>query len=166
MLIGTAKPMPILPPFGPMIAVLMPMTSPLRLTSGAARVAGIDRGVGLDEILVALDVEPGAPERADDARGHGLAEAERIADGDHEIADLEILRIAERQRGEVLGFDLHQGHVGAGVAADQLRLEGAAVLERHHDLLPVLDHVVVGEHVALGGVHDHAGTGRHLLPLG
>ena len=31
---GTAKPMPIEPPDGEMIAVLMPMTSPLRLNSG------------------------------------------------------------------------------------------------------------------------------------
>ena len=31
---GTAKPMPIEPPDGEMIAVFMPMTSPLRLNSG------------------------------------------------------------------------------------------------------------------------------------
>jgi hypothetical protein len=31
---GTANPMPIDPPDGEMIAVLMPMTSPLRLNSG------------------------------------------------------------------------------------------------------------------------------------
>jgi hypothetical protein len=38
---GTAKPMPMLPPAGPMIAVLMPMSSPLRLTSAPPELPGL-----------------------------------------------------------------------------------------------------------------------------
>src|SRR5262249_20502411 len=53
----------------------------------AAGIARIDGRVGLDEVLVVLDVEAGAAERADDSGGDGLAEAEGIADGDDEIAD-------------------------------------------------------------------------------
>jgi hypothetical protein len=46
----------------------------------AAGVAGVDRGVGLDEVLVLLDAQAGAADRADDAHGHRLADAEGIAD--------------------------------------------------------------------------------------
>ena len=38
-----------------------------------ARITRIDRCVGLDEVLIALDAEAAAAERADDPRGHGLA---------------------------------------------------------------------------------------------
>ena len=63
----------------------------------ASRVARIDRGVGLDEVLVALDVDPAAPERAHDPGGDGLAEPEGVADGDDEIADLEYVAVSERE---------------------------------------------------------------------
>ena len=98
MLIGTAKPMPTLPPLGARIAVLMPISSPAQVDQRAARIAGIDRGVGLDEVLIALDAETAAPERADDARGDGLAEAERIADRHHVVTDLQPIAVAERHR--------------------------------------------------------------------
>src|SRR5690606_41027338 len=55
----------------------------------AARIARIDRRVGLDEVLVALADQPRAAERADDAVSDRLAEPERVADRDDEIADLE-----------------------------------------------------------------------------
>src|SRR5262249_56580174 len=53
---------------------------------GAARVAGIDRRVGLDEVVVG-PLADGATLRADDARGDGVVEAEGIADRDHPVAD-------------------------------------------------------------------------------
>src|SRR5712691_8535038 len=53
---------------------------PLQIDQRTARIARIDRGVGLNEILVAFDAETAAPERADDPRGHSLAETERVAD--------------------------------------------------------------------------------------
>ena len=39
--VGTAKPMPTLPPEGPMIAELMPISSPLRLTSAPPELPGL-----------------------------------------------------------------------------------------------------------------------------
>ena len=51
----------------------------------AAGIAEVDRGVGLDEVLRAGAVEL-PPDRADDAHGHGLVEAQRIADGQHHVA--------------------------------------------------------------------------------
>src|SRR5690606_39475238 len=52
--------------------------SAVRCHQRAARIAGIDRGVGLDEVLIAFDVQSAAAQRAYDAGGDGLAEPERI----------------------------------------------------------------------------------------
>ena len=113
-----------------------------------ARIAGVDRGVGLDEILVALDAEPAAAERADDPRGHGLAQPERVADRQHEIADLQPVGIAERHRGQIVGRDLQHRDVGLRIAADQLCRETPVVLGRDLDLCRVLDDMTVGQNIA------------------
>ena len=68
----------------------------------AARIAGIDRGVGLDEVLEGVDAEVVAAERRDDAHGDGLADAERVADRQHDVADLRLFGVAERDRRQVL----------------------------------------------------------------
>src|SRR5690606_32108784 len=130
----------------------------------AARIARIDRSVRLDEILVALAVghHAGAPERADDAVGHRLAEAERVTDRDDEVADLELTRVAHPRRDEVLGLDLEQRDIRRLVAADELRREAALIRERYDDFLRVLHDVMVREHVAFFRVDDHARA--HALP--
>ena len=48
---GMAKPIPIEPSNGDRIAVFMPMTLPFVLAMGAG-IAGVDRRVGLDELVV------------------------------------------------------------------------------------------------------------------
>src|SRR5215470_15044685 len=50
----------------------------------AARVAGVDRSIGLDEIVA--DTEAAAAGCADNAERCGLTEAEGVADRDDEIA--------------------------------------------------------------------------------
>ena len=92
---GIAKPMPSEPPDCEKIVLLMPIRLPAASTSAPPGVAGIDRGVGLDEILEAVDAEMVAAERADDPRGHRVAEAERIADREHDVADLHTVECAE-----------------------------------------------------------------------
>ena len=54
----------------------------------AAGVAGIDRGVGLEK--VALVVGERAFLGGNDPLGDGLAEAEGIAHGEHDLADLDL----------------------------------------------------------------------------
>ena len=82
MLMGMAKPMPCAPPA---TAVLMPMTSPVRVDQRAAGVAGIDGGVRLDEVaqrpwlaraagVIDHDV---ATEGADDAAGDAVVKVPR-----------------------------------------------------------------------------------------
>src|SRR5690606_27615413 len=132
---------------------------------GAARVAGIDRGVGLDEVFIAFDVQSAAAQRADDAGGNGLAEPERIADGDYAVADAQTRRVAQPQGGQVGRIDPEQSDVGRLVAADQLSGEAAAILQRDRDLARAVDDMVVGENVTLVRVDDDAGPGAHAGPL-
>ncbi len=58
-----------------------------QVEQGATRVARVDGRIGLDEVFQVLDVEAAAAERTDDAGGDGLAEAERVADGQRIVTD-------------------------------------------------------------------------------
>ena len=102
---------------------------PVHVDQRAARIAGIDGGVGLDEELVVGDADLRARERRDDAAGHRLADAERIADGEHEIADLETVRIAELDRGELDAARIEPQHreIGLLVLENDLGRELAPV---------------------------------------
>src|SRR5262249_30543307 len=61
----------------------------LRVHERAAGVAVIDRGVGLEEVLITTVASPGRTAlRADDAHRDGLANPERVADRQHDIAHL------------------------------------------------------------------------------
>ena len=64
--IGIAKPMPWAPA---RTATLMPIISPSMFSSGPPELPGIDAGVGLDQVFVALRVAHlhGAMQGADDA---------------------------------------------------------------------------------------------------
>ena len=88
---------------------------------------------------------------ADDAGGHRVLEAERVADRHHPLADAQRVGVAERDGGQVLGvaLDLDQREVGLRVAADDLGLVLLAVRQLHDDLVGVLDDVVVGEDEAV-----------------
>ena len=57
----------------------------------------------------------------------GVAEAERIADGQHHVADLQVLRVAERDRRQVVGIGLQYGDVRLRIGAADLRRKAAAV---------------------------------------
>jgi len=127
----------------------------------AARVAGVDGRVGLDEVLEVVDAELVAAQRRDDAAGHGLADAEGIADGQHLVAHLQFVGAAQHDHRQLVELDLEHGQVGVGIGADHLAARVAAVVERDLDLVGALDHVVVGEDVTIGA-HDHAAAQAHL----
>ena len=65
----------------------MPITLPLRSNIGPPELPGVDRRVGLDVAVVRARAADVAVQRRDDAGGDGAAEAERIADRDHPVAD-------------------------------------------------------------------------------
>ena len=154
-----------MPPLWLSICELIPTTSPGAIDQRAARVAGVDRGVGLDDVadreaVGRLDL---ALERGDDAGVTRAVEAERVADRDDRVADLHLCGVAERQRVGALGVvDLEQGDVGRGVGTDDLRLLRRALAELDVHALGALDHVCVGEDVAVV-VDQEAGAGRCAL---
>ena len=131
----------------------------------AAGVAGIDGGVGLDGL-----VNIGAvgllhlADGADDAARHGSVEdAERIADGEHLLADLEAGAVAQGHGLKVGRLDLNDGEVVRLVSSDDGGRVVLLVLEDDLEFTRAVDDVVVGEDVAFL-VNDEAGA-RTLLRL-
>ena len=101
----------------------------------AARVAGVERGVGLDDVVDDARRAAGAggqraAERGDDAGGDRAGVAVRVADRHHELADAQRGRVAELGRLEARRLGAQDGEVGQRVGADEPRLELAAVDER------------------------------------
>jgi hypothetical protein len=152
MLLGTANPIPTLPPVGDAIAVEIDERTP--------RVARIDRSVRLEKALVAFDAETRAAERADDAERHGLTKPERIADRNDVVSDGERIRVADLARSETAGIDLEQRDIRLWIAADELRRELLTIGEIDDDLVGVLDDVMIRQHVAVARVDDNAGASR------
>ena len=118
----------------------------------AAAVAGIDRGVGLDEIGNrvtggAEQIAPAFP--ADHAASEGVIELEGRADGEGEFAYAQFVAVAHLHRGQIVRVDLDHGHVGFFIGADELGLKLAPVFQLHVDAIGTLDHVIVGEDVAV-----------------
>ena len=151
--------MPIEPPDGEMIAVLMPIDLAVEVEQRSAGIAAVDGGVGLDVVVVGAGIDV-AVARRDDARGHGAAEAERVADRDYPFAEPQLVGIAELHGLErLLGLDPQHRQIDLGVLADQFGLDPRAVVEDDGDLVGVGDHVVVGDDDA-GGVDDEAGAER------
>ena len=125
-----------------------------------ARVAAVDGGVDLEEVVVGAVVDVTAARR-DDAGGDRRAEAERVADRHHPVADAGpvAVRPLDGREGSPSLLDLEQRQVGLGIAADQLRRVVALVAERDRDLVGVGDDVVVGHHEA-ARVDDEARAER------
>ena len=79
---------------------------------------------------------------AHDAGGHGVGErAQRAADGDGVLADLECARVAHLHGGQVRALDLDDGQVREGVEADDLTVVALPVRELHRERVRVADHV-------------------------
>ena len=107
-------------------------------------------------------------QRGDRAGGdrRGAALAARVAQRDHRCRRsgpwTESPRLTVGQAGRVLQLD-HR-HVVAGVVADDRGRVGLAVADVGDlDRGGAVDHVVVGQHLAVGGQHD-AGAGRRRPP--
>ena len=101
----------------------------------AAGVAGVERRVGLDDVVD----DPGrlagarrqrAAERGHHAGGHRAGEAVRVADRDDELADAQRGGVAELGRRVRLALGAQDGEVGERVRSHHARLDLAAVGER------------------------------------
>ena len=131
----------------------------IEVNQRAARIARVDRGVGLDEVLIALLAKAGPTERANEAGGHGLTKAKGVADGDDKIADLERIAVAERNCLERdRSLNPQDRNVGGGIAPDNFRRELPAVFGLDPNRRYLIDNVVVGQDIATLGVDDDAGA--------
>ena len=160
MLTGMAKPMPMLLLL--LLRVMMASVDAHELTAEidqrTAGVAGIDGRVGLDQVFVAFGVDAGSPESADDARGDRVLKAEGIADGDHEIADLELRGIAEGELDQAFRRHFEHGEVRRHVAADDGGGQISAVPQRDGDFGRVFNHMGVCNYVAVFCIKDDTGA--------
>src|SRR5690606_20359631 len=127
---------------------------PFDIDQRAAGIARIDGGVGLDEVVIGGQAQAVATHRADDALGDRLAETEGVADGQYQIADPRLVRLADADRFEPGHVDLQYREVGFGIHADHLRQGFAAIVQQHQDLIGAADDVVVGQQVAVAA-DDH-----------
>src|SRR5215831_11623575 len=129
----------------------------------AAGMAWIEGGIGLDEILVLLDADVGAVQSADYPGSHGLADLEWIADGEHEVADLDLVGIADGNSGEVLGGNLDDRNDGIRISRDQLSGQFPSIGESNGNFFGMLYDVIVGDNEALARVCDDARSGGACL---
>src|ERR1019366_8832466 len=100
----------------------------------ATGVALVHGRIDLDEIVVRAVADVAAA-GGDDAGRDGAAEAERITDREHPVADpgLAVRKLGERE--VRAAFDLNQCYVSPRVGADHLRGIGLAVVSRDFDLV-------------------------------
>ena len=131
----------------------------------AAGIALVHRRVDLDEIVIWAVADVAAAGR-DDAGRDGAAETERIADREHPIADPRLVSESLANGKFEPPSTLISARSVRGVGADHLGLVGLAVIGRHLDLVGAVDHVIVGDRVAIGG-NEEAGTlaGHHAVSV-
>jgi len=149
-LIGMAKPMSwaLLE-----AAVTIPTTAPLASRSGPPLLPGlIGASVWTKPVRSSVKFEVLSPtvmlsvQSGDDARGHRVRErAERAADGNRQLADLDGARVAERHRHETGGVDFDQRQIVNRINLDNRARQLAPVIERHSQRGRAGDHVVVGQ---------------------
>jgi len=95
-------------------------------------------------------------EGRDDAAGHRLADAERVADSERQVADLDLIGIGEgngRQRAGIADDAQHR-QIGALVLEHDVGGELALVGERHLDLIGLGDDVEIGHDQTIGADDD------------
>ena len=79
-----------------------------------------------------------------------MADAKGIADREDDIADLDLLAVAESRGREARRVDLEHGEIGAGIAADDLGFVAlVGIAERDAHIVGALDDMVVGQDVAV-----------------
>src|SRR5262249_61931532 len=127
---------------------------------------GMDRGMYREEVIIRPCPDVRAAGR-DNPCGHRPAEAERIADCNHPVADPRIA-VSEGHEWKTAGaIDLDQGNVGVLIRADHLCGKNTAVIRRNLDLVGRFDDMEVGHRVAVSR-NEKAGalTGEDVAAAG
>ena len=155
-LTGTARPRPT-----PATAVLMPTTRPRPSASAPPELPGLSAASVWITLSITRTPRPGprrqgAAERRDDAGGDRALEPVRVADRDHELADTQLLGVAELRRRQVAVLGADHREVGERVAAGDGEAKLAAVGEPGAAAVAAGDDVGGGEDEAVVGEHDAA----------
>ena len=132
------KATPLLLPLCDAMAVLMPITSPSQVDQRAAAGAGVDRGVGLQEVLDAdraAEADLAALAGADDAVRHRLVQAERAAERQHPLADADPVAVAQRRAGRSSLGSCRTATSDSGSVQTRVGLEDPAVGQADGDLV-------------------------------
>ena len=105
----------------------------------------------------------GTVHAGDDAGTHGEGQlTQRVADGHHGVAHVDIGGVAQSHSRQILGVDLQHSYIVIAVAAHQRGGIGVAVIEGDVDGAGVGYHVLVGDDVAVGSVDEAAAGGGGL----
>ena len=123
----------------------------------SARVAWVDGRIGLNESLELTPRHDVTPLRRDDSRRHRFGQTEGTAHRQHPVAHLHAFRITHFGRGQwPVRIHLDHRQIGFLIGADHLGFVLYAwriVLKTHPNAVSFLDHVPVGDDVALR-IHD------------
>ncbi len=131
------------------MAALMP-------TERTTTVSGIDRCVGLDEVLIG-EYSYATAFLADDSHGNAAAEAERGADGYDYFTHPQLIGIAYFHRMEVhqsVVGNLEDREIGVVIVTDKFGLYFGFIVEDDLDRVSVLHYVVTGKYVSLGAYYN------------
>ena len=122
-----------------------PNEPPADIHKRPARIARIDRRIGLDEIAARIARgRARAREPRHNPRRAGLPDPERIADGQHQLAHLDRVALAQRQERHVARrVELEDRQIGLLVAQKHPRRELAPVVQHDPDVVSPAHHMVI-----------------------
>nr|GME07249.1 Uncharacterised protein [Ipomoea batatas]GME07418.1 Uncharacterised protein [Ipomoea batatas] len=127
----------------------------------ATRVTAVNRGIGLDKVFIVLNVQTTASQRRHDARGYGFAQTIGVTDCYGIIANAQIIGVSHFNGGQIFrAFQLNQRYIRAGIFADDFGVVATTIAQFDLNFRRIVDHVVVGYHIAFFCVNDHARTQR------
>jgi hypothetical protein len=141
-----------IPCAGKIVAVFTPTTRPAGIDQRASGVAGVERGVGLDDVV---DQTSGirtqrASQRTDHTcRNRGL-ESIRAAESDHQLSDTKLLRVAECGGSETRFIDSNDSQVARRIITNCGRGHAATVGQSDFDSPRIVHHVAVSQDQAIG----------------
>lgn len=132
-----------------------------------AGITGIQRGIGLDDIV---DHPPGAaaqtsPQRAHNASGDRALEAEGIADGNCKLPDAQGFRAAQRQRRH-LDASPKQRRIRVGVLPNEFRIRRVSLSRLDPYLARSSDDVTVSQNEAIGSECEAGSSASRSALLG
>ena len=153
-LIGTARPRPT-----PATAVLIPTTRARESASAPPELPGLRAA----SVWMTSSTRPGRPtgagrqrpaEAADHARGHRAAQAERAAHRDHQLADDQVVGLAQRGGAWRFTIGAHHRQVRQRIGAHDTERRARPVGEQRGAVVGAAHDVGVGQQEPIGGV-DH-----------